>query len=116
MQHLTSAYDFVILNETISESQIGFEAVNLKTPQKDSASTSTTKIFSDYRRELEKFLNSLDNKEKIYFLINSNNKEVNRKFTKTLDVKVFHFDYFIGSILCKPSRLRYRTFIRMHRN
>lgn len=110
MQHLTSAYDFVILNETISESQIGFETVNLKTPQKDSASTSTTKIFRDYRNELEKFLNGLDHKEKIYFLINSNNKEVNRKFTKTLGVKVFHFDLFLLEAFYVNHHRRYKDF------
>jgi len=108
IQTLCAAYDTVIINETISESQIGFGSVTGKIIR-DHNKSSVSQQFASYRDELVKFFNSIDT-ENIYFILNSNNKEYNRKLNKTLNVKIFHFDLFLLEAYYVNNHRRYKGF------
>ena len=58
IQTLCAAYETVIINETISESQIGFGSVTGKVIR-DQAKASVTKQFASYRDELVNFFNKV---------------------------------------------------------
>ena len=108
IQTLCAAYETVIINETISESQIGFGSVTGKIIREHNKS-SVSQQFASYRDELVKFFNSIDT-ENIFFIINSNNKEYNRTLNKTLNVKIFHFDLFLLEAYYVNNHRRYKKF------
>ncbi len=108
LQTLCAAYETVIINETISESQIGFGSVTGKVIR-DQTKVSVTKQFADYRDELVNLFSKIQD-ENIYFIINSNNKEFNRKLNKALNVKIFHFDLFLLEAYYVNNHRRYKGY------